>query len=222
MEIAGITDRTLSLRFPENYYDLEKTREVLMRAGIVRTFVQLEGVDRVQFFVGDEPLADDEGRVIGPMRRETFVDNSAQQLNNYEKASVKLYFANETGDALVEEYRTIYHISSQPLEWAVVARLISGPAKEGCYASLPADTEIISVSTSNDVCYVNLSSNFLNSTLNVQEEIPIYSIVNSIAESCNVPQVQIAVEGDIKVTYGENMRLDVLYEENTGLVEKAS
>ena len=123
----------------------------------------------------------------------------------------------------MEEARSIHHISSQPLEWAVVARLISGPAKAGCYASLPADTEIISVSTANDVCYVNLSRNFLNnSTLNVREQIPMYSIVNSIAESCNVPQVQIAVEGDIKVTYGENMRLDVLFEENKGLVEKAS
>ena len=222
MEIISVEDRTLTLRFPETYYDMEKTREVLVRAGIVRTFVQIEGIDRVQFYIGESPLTDADGNPVGLMRRETFVDNSAQLLNNYERNAVRLFFANEKGDKLVEEPRAIYHSSSQPLEWAVVARLVEGPKTVGSFASLPSDTEILSVSTANDVCYVNLSRSFLNSTLNVAEEIPVYSIVNSLVKSCNVKQVQIAIEGDIKVTFREHMRFDQLYEANEELVEKAS
>ena len=222
MEVVAVEERTLTLRFSDNYYNMDKTREVLARAGIVRTFVQIEGIDRVQFYVGDAPLVDSSGRIIGLMRRETFVDNSAQQLNNYERNSVRLYFANETGDKLVEESRAIYHVSSQPLEWAVVARLIEGPKTTGSFATLPTETEIISVSTANEICYVNLSSAFLTNSLAVSEEIPVYSIVNSLVKSCSVKQVQIAVEGNIKVTFRENMRLDQLYELNEGLVGGAS
>ena len=222
MEVVSIEDRTLTLRFPESYYHMNKTREVLVRAGIVRTFVQIDGIDRVQFYIGESPLTDGEGKVIGPMRRESFVDNSAQQVNNYERNAVRLYFADETGEKLVEEPRAIYHSSSQPLEWAVVARLVEGPKTAGCFAALPADTEILSVSTANDVCYVNLSRAFLNSTLVVAEEIPIYAIVNSLVKSCGVSQVQIAIEGDIKVTFRDEMRLDQLFELNEALVKETS
>ena len=222
MEIISVEDRTLTLRFPESYYEMDKTREVLVRAGIVRTFVQIEGIDRVQFYIGEAPLADADGNPVGLMRRETFVDNSAQQLNNYERNAVRLFFANEKGDKLVEEPRAIYHSSSQPLEWAVVSRLIEGPKTAGSFATLPTDTEILSVSTANEVCYVNLSRSFLNSTLTVSEEIPVYSIVNSLVSSCNVKQVQIAIEGDIKVTFRDSIRLDQLFEANEALVEKTS
>ena len=222
VEIISVEDRTLTLRFPESYYDMDKTREVLVRAGIVRTFVQIEGIDRVQFYIGESPLIDADGNPVGLMRRESFVDNSAQQLNNYERNAVRLYFANESGDMLVEEPRAIYHSSSQPLEWAVVSRLVEGPKTAGSFATLPPDTEILSVSTANDVCYVNLSKSFLNSTLTVSEEIPVYSIVNSLIKSCNVKQVQIAIEGEIKVTFRDSMRLDQLFELNEALVEKTS
>ncbi len=205
----------LTLHFPETYYSMSKTREVLVRAGIVRSFVQIEGVERVQFMVGGSPLHDEEGTEIGPMRAESFIDNTAQQVNNYERDAVVLFFANEEGDGFVVESRAIYHSSSQPLEWAVVSRLIEGPKAEGSFATLNTDVEIISVSTAQNICYVNLSGSFLNNTLAVEDEIPVYSIVNSLVESCHVSQVQISVEGDTKVLFRDSVDLSGLFEENT-------
>ena len=218
LEAAVLDGSVLSLHFNEEYKRMSGTREVLARAGIVRTFTQIEDVQRVLFYVGTEPLKNADGSEIGLMRRESFMDNSAQNVNNYERDEVRLYFASQDGKTLIEEPRAIYHTSSQPLEWAVVARIIEGPKAEGSYPTVPSDVEIISVSTSQDICYVNLSGSFLNNTLAVTEEIPIYSIVNSIVESCNVSQVQISVEGDSKVVFREKMDLSLVYEENKSLI----
>ena len=212
----------LTLTFNNAYAQMEPTREVLVRAGLVRMFTQIEGVTRVEIFVGKEPLRDNSGKEIGAMRRESFIDNSAQMLNNYEQDAVRLYFANASGDRLVEETRAIYHSSSQPLEWAVVARLVEGPKSPDAYSVLPADLEILSVSTAQEICYVNLGRTFLTGTPDVSAAIPIYAIVNSLVNSCNVKQVQIAVEGDIKVTFKETMDLNTLYEKDMSLVENAS
>ena len=212
----------LTLTFNDAYQTMEPTREVLVRAGLVRMFTQIEDVTRVAIYIGSKPLTDSSGREIGAMRRESFIDNSAQMLNNYEQDAVRLYFANASGDRLVEETRAIYHSSSQPLEWAVVARLVEGPRSPDAHPVLPADLEILSVSTAQEICYVNLGRTFLTGSPDVAAQIPVYAIVNSIIQSCNVKQVQIAVEGDIKVTFKETMDLNTLYEADMSLVENAS
>ena len=222
LEKTEFSKPLLSLYFSDAYAKMEPAREVLARAGLVRMFTQIEEVNRVAIYVGNEPLHDRNGKEIGAMRRESFIDNSAQMLNNYEQDAVRLYFANASGDRLVEEPRAIYHSSSQPLEWAVVARLVGGPQSTNAHAVLPADLEILSVSTAQEICYVNLGRNFLTSTLDIAPEIPVYAIVNSLVESCNVKQVQIAVEGDIKVVFKDTMDLNQLYEEDLSFVEDAS
>ena len=53
----------------------------------------------------------------------------------------------------------------------------------------------------------------------MQEEIPIYSIVNSLIRSGSVKKVQISINGDTGVTFRESMNLDRLYEWNEELIE---
>lgn len=213
--------RELRLYFSNSYSAIEPTREILVRAGIVRTFCQVSGVRECRFYIGGEPLMDDAGREVGAMRQATFIDSSVQRINAYERDSVYLYFGNATGDALRLERRVIYHSSNQPLEWAVVARLIEGSAEEGMVRLIAPDTEIISVSTAKEICYVNLSRAFLASSPDTVPELAIYSIVNSLARSCNVKQVQIAIEGDIKVMYRDTVSLDQLFEEKVSYVEQS-
>ena len=45
----------------------EKSREVLCRAAVVQTLVQVDGIDFVSFYVGDDVLKDREGIPIGLM-----------------------------------------------------------------------------------------------------------------------------------------------------------
>ena len=45
-----------------------------MRAGLVRTFVQVPEVERVTFLIDGDPLKDSKGREIGTMTADSFLE----------------------------------------------------------------------------------------------------------------------------------------------------
>ena len=120
---------------------------------------------------------------------------------------------------LLPEERKVYYSSNVPLERAVVEEIVKGPKQDGHYPTLPAETNILSVTIQEGICYVNFDDSFTNSILSVQEEIPIYSIVNSLASVCHVNKVQFSINGSSSVTFRKNMKLDQLFEQNLKLVE---
>ena len=179
VEIEGWTleDSTLTLKIRGPYESMSRPREVLVRAGLVRGFTQIPEVERVQITTENGELKDSSGNVIGPMTRESFVENAGKEINNYQYTTLTLYFANETGDKLVSETRSVYYSTSMPLERVVVEQLVKGPSEEGHYAVLSPDTNILSVTTSENIAYVNFDETFVNGTISVAQEIPIYALV---------------------------------------------
>ena len=67
---------------------------------------------------------------------------------------------------------------------------------------------------------MNFDESFANSILSVAEEIPIYSIVNSLSSVCHVSRVQFSINGNSSVVFRNSMRLDQLFEPNQDLVEE--
>ena len=55
--------------------------------------------------------------------------------------------------------------------------------------------------------------------MDVQEELPIFSIVNSLTDACNVRGVQIAVEGETTAIFRESMKLDQIYHADYRLIK---
>ena len=91
---------------------------------------------------------------------------------------------------------------------------------EGNYPTVPGNTQIISVSSANGICYVNLNQTFLANALNIDERIPVYSIVNSLVNNCrDIQQVQISVEGESSLIFKQSMDLSHPYEADYTLVE---
>ena len=66
-------------------------REVLCRAAIVQSLVQIDGIESVAFEVEGNPLTDKEGQVVGSMRAEDFIKNTGSVLHSYEKTNLTLY-----------------------------------------------------------------------------------------------------------------------------------
>lgn len=66
------------LNFDENYYGLQPTDEVLVRAAIVRSITQIDNVECVSFLVNGEALEDSSGGAIGTMTADSFIDNVRQ------------------------------------------------------------------------------------------------------------------------------------------------
>lgn len=213
----------LTLDFDENYHNLRGTREILVRASIVRTMVQLPGVERITFTVMGEQLMDASGAAVGVMAADTFIENAGNEINAYEKVDLKLYFANETGDSLVEENRrNVVYNSNISLEKLVVEKLVQGPMTEGAYPTINPTTKIVSVTVKDGTCYVNLNDDFLSQPYNVASDVTIYSITNSLVELSNVNRVQISVNGKTDISYRENMSLNNVFERNLDILDAGS
>ncbi|MBD5485486.1 MAG: GerMN domain-containing protein [Lachnospiraceae bacterium] len=214
-----IDNGQITMNFDEHYKEMDRVREVLMRAAIVRTVTQVSEINYVSFMVQGEPLTDSSGNAIGTMSADLFIDNAGNEINAYEKVNLHLYFANEDGSGLVEENRrNVVYSSNISLEKLVVEKLIEGPMAEGAYPTVNPETKVISVTIKDGICYVNLNEDFLNQPYNVSAEVTIYSLTNSLVELSNVNKVQISINGEANVAYRENVALSSVFERNLDLL----
>lgn len=221
MKNYAFEGQTVTLNFDEEYKKMNNAREILVRTGMVLAFTQIPGVNYVEFLENGNPMTDSDGRELGPMERSSFVENEGKNINSYVFADLNLYFSNENGDHLVKETRRIHYSSNVPLERVIVEKLLEGPKSEGMMPTLSSNTKILGVSIVEGICYVNLDKSFLTETMSVQQELPIYSIVNSLTDACKIHGVQISVEGDTKVTFRESMKLDQIYQADYSYLETA-
>lgn len=216
-----VKDAQLVLDMSTEYKKLSATAEVLIRAAIVRTMTQLEGIENVSFTVGGEALTDSLGSIVGPMTADMFIDNAGKEINAYEKTRLKLYFADGTGERLVEVIsQPIVYSSNISMEKLVLEQLIAGPSAEDgeAYAVLSSATKVLGVTVKDGVCYVNLDDNALMPVGNATAQVQIYAIVNSLAELSNINRVQIAVGGRTDVLFGEKIQLSTVFDRNLDLV----
>lgn len=214
-----VRDGVLYLNMNAAYNELDTARELLVRAGLVKTFSQCDEISYIEITVDGQALTDSYGNEIGRMSTDNFVENAGRSIHTYQSAEMTLYYTNESGDVLIPEKRTVYYSSNEPLERAVVEELIGGTTVEGHYATLSPDTKILSVAIQDGICYVNFDESVKNTLLNVQEDVQIYSIVNSLVDTCGIAKVQFTINGKSDVTFRKNMRLDVQCEKNEDLIQ---
>lgn len=215
---AHIDNKQAYISFDNVYTTIPVLTETLGRAAVVRTITQIEGVDTVAFYVNEHPLMDSLGQPVGRMRASDFIDDLGGDINDYEKTTLSLYFTNETGDRLIECRRELMYNNTVPMERLVVEQLIKGPSTEGLYPVLPSETKLLTISTREGVCYVNLDASFLTGSVSTNELVPIYAIVNSLAELPNVNKVQIAINGETTKKYRELVSFDKLFERNLDII----
>ena len=122
----------LYLYFNAAYGEMDNVSEVLCRAAFVRTLTQVEGVGCISFYVGDTPLVDANGTLIGLMTAESFIENPGEQINTIQTASITLYFANKKGTKLVQEVQEVHYSSNISLEKLVLAERAERGRDAGC------------------------------------------------------------------------------------------
>jgi len=215
--------------------DHVSTGKMLIVGGLVRTFIQIDGVDSVQITEAGSPLCDSDGKELGSLTLDDFIENAGKSINNYLYTTMTLYFADSTGTHLVAEQRRVYYSSNEPMERAVIEALIQGPTTEGLYAALPGDATVLSTHISgasssgsstddgsgNDgksgrdsskVCYVSFDKNIQNTVSNVSEEVSLYSIVDSLVDTCGVDRVQFSINGENDTVFRSRISLSQQFE----------
>ncbi len=104
------------------------------------------------------------------------------------------------------------------LALAGILILIQGPMEEGHYAVIPEKSVILSATIADRICYINMNRAFQEEALDVSESIQIYSVVNSLLDSCEADKVQLSVEGSMDGNLRSSMPLYTFYEKNDQLV----
>ncbi len=200
----------LTLNMDSDYKKLEFTTEVLVRAAIVRTLCGSGAVDGVFFTVEGEPLTDHSGFEVGQMNSSTFISNDGNEINTYEEADIRLFFASADGGNLISVYRNKFYSTSMPLERFIVDELIAGPSGqvEGIFPSINPQTSVQNINTKDGVCYVNLSSDFLIPYGNVPTSVSVIAIVDSLCDLPSVDRVQIMVDGVVPETLESSYEYD--------------
>ena len=212
----NLLDGILTLDFSEEYLEISKDEEVLIRAAVVLTLTQIESVDYVAFTVNDSALTRRDGTIIGNMQATDFVDNYGSDNNIVFSTRFILYYGNE--DNLKECDVMENYTGEESKEEFIVKRLIEGPDEKGYNRIFPKDVKLISVMTTDNICYVNFDSNFLTEQIVGSPELAIYSIVNSLSELNYVHKVQIMVNGNTNVSF-KGVKLDNAFIRNLDYIE---
>ncbi len=218
LESYDLDNQVLSMNFSSSYLDLSTTSEVILRASVVKTLVQIPEINAIKFNVEGQPLTNAVGEIIGDMTAEDFVEDITITENNTNIIETEIYYADETGEMLIGEISTLYYVKEKSVEMVILDKLIQGPTIEGSQRTVPENLKVIGVSTKDNICYVNLDKSFLNTVVNISAKVTIYSIVNSLCELSTVNKVQILVDGSSDYSFRETFSLINPFERNLDIV----
>ena len=213
-----VQDNLLVIDFSKEYSDMSKVREIMTRAGVVQTLLQVPDIAKIRFTVAGKPLKNSRNEEIGEMTSKTFAECSGKDSESYRYDTFTLYFADKSGKKLVKEVRNVYYRRSLPKERIVLEQLAKGPMEEGHYPTISEHSSVLSVITADKICYINMNSAFRDGTEDVSEDISVYSVVNSILDSCDAEKVQISVDGSTDGNFQESLPLYRFYEKNEDLI----
>ena len=192
MGTAAVVDWSLSggeisLELSEAYGNLTNMRRTIAEYCLTLTLVQLEGVEAVSIYCDGVPTA------LGLTAGDALLYDI--QSNPYEK-QVRLYFS-DGADLLIEETRGLSVDEDMPTERYVLEELLRGPVGKSLSTLLPEGTRLLSVSTRDGVCTVDLSGEFLAGDYrdDTHRRLAVYSLVNTLTALPDVDAVELYAGG---------------------------
>lgn len=212
-------DGTVTIDFSGGYFKMDTITETLTRTAIVYTLCEVKGVKHVAFTVDGEALKDADGKTVGEMDTKEFIYNSGTEMMNYVKTRLHLYFTDKSGSVLKDAYRSVVYNSSMSMERLVLEQLIAGPNNNNSFSpTLNPNTEIVSITERDNICYVNLSSAVQKGVAGVTPEVAVYSIVNSLTDLPQITEVQILIDGDPDAVFQDTISLSEGFRHNTDIM----
>lgn len=178
------------------YRQLDDTEEILLRTSVVKSLVQIDGVDSVRFTINGDSLLGSDDNPIGAMTKDTFILEKEADTLFCSEENVTLYYADQSGDGLVEYKTHLKTEDNMPLETRVLLELMEVPEDLDAQSPLPSNLIVNQTQIHNGVCYVDLSKDIENVLPGVEEKVMVYAMVNSITALGNATSVQFTVEGE--------------------------
>ncbi len=187
--------------FSKEFYHEQSIYDILACASVVKSLCSLKNIDGVLLTVEGSMLKTADGEDMGILKDSDLIFNAEALLQD--EVDVTLYFSDENAESLAREVRRIILPRGESIEKLIVEELIKGPWAPEHVRTIPQETKVRSVETKEDVCFVNLSAEFVtkNNVGTSGERLTVFSIVNALTELSHIDKVQFLIEGEKKEVY---------------------
>ena len=218
---VGINE--IDVDFNAEYLSLDPITELLLRGALVKTLLQMQGVDTVRFTVDSQSLVIG-GEEVGPMTEDTFVVPTGKGINSYRNRGLVLYFPSEDGTSIVSENRTGYYSSNLNTARLVIEEMLKGPDQEGLLPVAVDGTLVQDVSVNNGYCIVDFSEEINNAPpgdVIASPETVLYAFTDAIIDSCTddrITGVRFRINGASDVRFRDQVNLDQVFQKNADLI----
>ena len=200
-EILGISssEGICTVNFSHEFYEnrLDDTYGAYMTIyGITNTLTGLDGIEAVQFLVEGEavdhyglfPLGQPVTRnsdCIGPVRMASG------------EVDVNIYVLSAENQEPFAIPCRVKQTVSQPLAEAVVTKILSYEPPQGFVNPIPYGTELLSISVSGNVCYVDLSDKFIpQEDTEATEKAAVWALTKSLTVLDNITSIVLTINGE--------------------------
>ncbi|MEL7563919.1 MAG: GerMN domain-containing protein [Dehalobacterium sp.] len=137
-----------------------------------------------------------------------------------ETKEIVLYFSDESGQYLVSEMRDVPKVEG--IARATIQELIAGPSVEsGLLPTIPVGTQLLDINVRPDgLCIVDLSGELVlnHPGGSMNEEMTVYSVVNTLTQFPSVKEVQILVDGEQVETIAGHMDVSTTMARNEEMI----
>jgi germination protein M len=188
-------------------YDQQNERKIL--EAITWTLTSFPTVEKVQIWVNGKELKEmPKGKtpLDMPLARTMGINiEKAEDAEFGQSTPVTLYFLNQN-DQNYKYYVPVTRLvkRTDDVPKAVVDQLIKGPdAKKGLTGVLNATTEVKSVKQTDGLVTVDFTNKLLGSDQKASGD-ALQSVILSLTENTGIKQVQIKVDGAVKITSTDN------------------
>ena len=193
--IDGLCTVNLSAGFLDGM-DGTAYRSFLTVYAIVNTLTGLDDIGSVQFLVEGEPVPQ-----YGPLPMESPISRYTECIGPLRTASgevdVNIYVRTEAERTAFSMPCRVKQTISEPLAEAVVRRALSFEPPAGFYNPIPFGTDLISISVSGGVCYLDLSERFIPAEDTEQAEIEaVWSLVSLLTQLDGISSVVLTIGGE--------------------------
>lgn len=218
LSFEGIETGNVVVNFSNEFITEDKTKNLLAVYAVVKSLCGIEDIESVKVVIEGKDIATEDGSIIGYLTDQDI--NLQSDTYNSETRSVTLYFPNKSGEKLARETRSIKVTDQQPIAQYIINELIKGPENEELMPILNKDTVLLSVETSDGVCFINFKSSFIEKNTGTAEEekMSVYAIVDSLTELETIQRVQFLIDGK-RVDNFSNINIGSMFARNESIIE---
>ncbi len=218
VSLNGVDTGDVVVNFSREFITGNNTKDILAVYAVVKSLCATDIINSVKVVIEGKDIYTADGSIIGYLRDQDI--NLSTDTYNSEMREITLYFPGKDDNKLHKETRSIRVTDQEPIARYIINELIKGSSSQNLSKALSSDTVLISVETSNNICFVNFKSNFLdkNSGSAEKEKMVIFSIVDSLTEIDTINRVQFLMDGK-KVDLFGNINIGSMFGRDESIIE---